>query len=420
MLRGELNALLTQTNPGTPAGELLRRYWQPVGLSREVVLGGRPEAVKVLGEDLVLFRDDQGRPGLLGLHCSHRLTSLAYGRVEDGGIRCPFHGWLYDVGGRCLEQPAEPEGSTFGGHVRHRAYPCQELGGLIFAYLGPPEQMPLLPRYEVLVREDGSRMTNYYTINSNYLQNVEGALDTVHFSYLHQDHWSTMKPRLASLPKPRIELQETDFGIWQRTVLPNAMRDTTSVVYAHFFMPAGFFRVEVRAAGRDRQWRLQSPAPQPARDGGGEAYVLKFQSWYVPIDDTHTKRFQAAFAPLDTHETPYPWPQEDDYLQPGPENDYFRDYERVDTISGIPVVAPGTGIKGFLVQDNMVNETQGAIVDRTQEHLGAHDHVLTRMRRILLSAIEDVAGGRDPKHVFREPPESGFVCIAGSDPVERV
>src|SRR5438093_8420009 len=137
MLTEELNDRLCLTEPGTPVGEFRRRYWHPVGRSRDVSSGGQPRQIKILGEDLVLFRDDTGQPGLLGLHCSHRATSLAYGRVEDGGIRCPFHGWLYSTEGRCLEQPAEPDDSTHKDSIRHPAYPCQELGGLIFAYLGP-------------------------------------------------------------------------------------------------------------------------------------------------------------------------------------------------------------------------------------------------------------------------------------------
>jgi len=131
MLTREQNELICRTGPGTPCGELFRRYWQPVGVSSEFNPGGKPRQVKVLGEDLVLFRDNDGRPGLLGLHCSHRLTSLAYGRVEDGGIRCPFHGWLYNTEGRCLDQPAEPE--PFTDKIQHLAYPCQELGGPLFS-----------------------------------------------------------------------------------------------------------------------------------------------------------------------------------------------------------------------------------------------------------------------------------------------
>src|SRR5216684_1591436 len=150
MLTKEQNDLLTQTGPGTPGGALLRCYWQPVALAEELPPGGAPLPVRVLGEELVLFRDDQGRPGLLGLHCSHRGADLSYGRVEAGGLRCLYHGWLYDAAGRCLEQPGEPAGSTFHERIRQTAYPCVERGGLILAYLGPGEA-PLPPDYEFLL-----------------------------------------------------------------------------------------------------------------------------------------------------------------------------------------------------------------------------------------------------------------------------
>jgi len=393
MLPKNFNERVSLTGQGTPAGALLRRYWQPVALSSEIAPRGKPKAVKIMGEDLVLFRDDRGRPGLLGLHCSHRLTSLGYGRVEAGGIRCPFHGWLYDVEGRCLEQPAEPEGSTFKDRVRHLAYPCEELGGLIFAYMGPPEKVPLLPRYEFLVREDGTRTTSFYPINSNYLQNVEGAVDTVHFPYLHMNHWSKVKRQLFSRPRPRVNFVESNYGIWQTSDLPS-LDGSRDPLGTSFFMPAGFFRT------------------QTGPRGGGD-FTLYYQSWYVPTDDTHTLRFQAGFAPFDERGRGYAWPSEVEFIQPGPGNDYFRDYDNVDTISGIPVNAPGTAIKGFLCQDSMVNETQGPLVDRTAERLGAHDSVLMAMRFMLLKAIEDVRQGRDPKHVLRDPGQNQIVYVRG-------
>ncbi len=165
-------------------------------------------------------------------------------------------------------------------------------------------------------------------------------------------------------------------------------------------MPAGFMRVQ--------------------GSSGGGTDIKKFQSWYVPIDDTHTRRFQAAFAPLGTHGELFEWPVEEGFTQPGLENDYFRDYEHVDTISGIPTRAPGTAIKGFLTQDNMVNETQGPIVERQKERLGALDHVLTAMRQMYLKAIDDVQQGRDPKHIVRDPAENAIVYVRGSEALEHV
>jgi phenylpropionate dioxygenase-like ring-hydroxylating dioxygenase large terminal subunit len=368
--------------------------------------------VRVLGEDLVLFRDDQGRPGLLGLRCSHRLTSLAYGRVEDGGIRCPFHGWVYDVNGYCLEQPAEPEGSTFKDRVRHPSYPCQDLGGLIFAYMGPPEKQPLLPRYEVLVREDGTRRADYYNVRSNYLQHVEGALDTVHFSFLHQDNWSKVKGRLAEMPRPKLEYKETEYGIWQKSWLPSVQVNRSFWVYTYFFFPAGFLRVQDSTAGS--QGRI-------GPEGGGD--TRKFMSFYVPIDDTHTRRYQVFFAPTSTHEKPFEFPAMSGFLDAGPENDYFRDYDNVDTITGLRPYrydSPAGAINGFRDQDTLVNESQGDVVERARERLGAHDHVLSAMRLMMLKAVQDVQAGRDPKHIIRDPEENDIVYIRGEEALEAV
>src|SRR5437660_1051052 len=149
MLTKDENRLITLTGPGTPCGALMRCYWHPIALSDELLPGAAPMPVKILGEDLVLFRDDRGRPGLLGLYCSHRCADLSYGRIEDGGLRCLYHGWLYDINGRCLEQPAEPAESQYKDEIRHLAYPLIERAGLLFAYMGGGEP-PLLPDYEFL------------------------------------------------------------------------------------------------------------------------------------------------------------------------------------------------------------------------------------------------------------------------------
>src|SRR3954463_12135376 len=131
--------MLTLTGPGTPGGEMLRRYWQPVALSKELPEGRAPLPIRIMSEDLVLFRDDVGEIGLLGIHCAHRWADLSYGRLEDGGLRCIYHGWLYDRNGHCLEQPGEPAGSTFHERIRPTSYPCHETGGVIFTYMGHGE-----------------------------------------------------------------------------------------------------------------------------------------------------------------------------------------------------------------------------------------------------------------------------------------
>src|SRR5207244_2378298 len=197
MITEQENNLLTQTGPLIPCGELMRRYWQPVALSEELPKDGAPLKVRIFGEDLVLFRDDQGRPGLLGLHCSHRGTDLSYGRVEDGGLRCLYHGWLYDICGRVLEQPGEHGGGANRHEIHHRAYPCQEAGGIVFTYMGPGEP-PLLPNYEFLTVPEAQRNATKILYECNYLQANEGNIDPVHLSFLHQ-HLEEAKPPLQRI-----------------------------------------------------------------------------------------------------------------------------------------------------------------------------------------------------------------------------
>src|SRR3954463_10556155 len=156
MLVDELNVRLTRTGPGTPCGALMRRYWQPVALGEELPSGGAPLPVRLLGEDLVLFRDEAGRPGLLGLYCPPRGADLSYGRLEDGGLRCLYHGWLFARNGQCLEQPGEPADSTFYQSVPHPPYPCREVTGVIFAYPGTGAA-PLLPAYELFTVDEAYR-----------------------------------------------------------------------------------------------------------------------------------------------------------------------------------------------------------------------------------------------------------------------
>ncbi len=401
------------TGPGTPMGEVFRRYWQPVALSEEITPGGKPVQLKVMSEDLVLFRDDAGRPGLLGLRCSHRLTSLAYGRVEDGGIRCAFHGWLYDVDGRCLQQPGEPVESSFKDKIRHPSYPCRELGGLVFAYMGPAEKQPPLPPYECLVRGDGSREADYHPINSNYLQNVEGALDPIHSTYLHQDNWSEVKDQVFAQPKIDVSLEETEYGVWRRSFSswvmktdekPGYRSDVAS--YGHFFMPDGFMAIRQQAIRGDRS----------------NIVTRKRQSWYVPIDDEHCRRYMASFVNLtQTGGAHLDFGIEKEaYVAPGPENDYGRDYDGVDTISGIPMrTASEKGtLKGLLFQDTMVNETQGPVAERSREHLGVGDRLLIMVRKQLQRALDDVANGRDPQFSRPEPDDEGLVRVNGNDEME--
>ena len=210
MLTQEENQLLTQTGPGTPGGDLFRRYWHPVAMSEELPAEGAPLNVRILSEELVLFRDDQGRPGLLGLHCAHRGTDLSYGRCEDGGLRCVYHGWLYDIHGRCLEQPGEPRGSQYYKEIRHLSYPCQEAGGLIFTYMGPDEP-PLLPAYEWLSVPEERREILKMFYDCNYLQGNEGNPDPAHLSFLHRANTPILPGQAMPASYDFVSMEIVDF-----------------------------------------------------------------------------------------------------------------------------------------------------------------------------------------------------------------
>lgn len=376
MLTQEENELLTRVGPGTPAGELLRRYWQPAALTEELPMGGPPLPVRLLGEDLVLFRDEQGRTGLLGLHCSHRGADLSYGRLEDGGLRCIYHGWLYDIHGRCLEQPGEPAGSQFHEKIRHVAYPCVEAGGMILGYLGPGEP-PLVPAYRFLTAPDECRFNSKWLHDCNYLQSNEGNIDSVHLNFLH---WGDPINRSNNRGYDLSDPVETDYGLkiyWIQHRGPE--QDYVHVI--NFAMPN---------LGINGTWTVQ---------------------WHVPIDDTHHWQYyvQASPTPVD-HEairrsraeiTP-------DYRQVrNRSNRYLQDREEMKTrtFSGLGAINQP--------QDACVTETAGAIYDRTQEHLAHSDTAVVAARRLLFQAIKDVQEGRDPLHVVRDPERNDFSHIWG-------
>jgi len=283
VLSQEENELLTQVGPGTPCGQLLRSYWQPASLSEELPPGGPAIPLRLMGEDLVMFRDQRGEIGLLGLHCSHRGTDLSYGRSEDGGLRCIYHGWLYDVKGRCLETPAEPPGSHLHETVRHKAYPCQERGGVIFTYMGSGEP-PLLPNYEVLSAPEEKRFVTKHFHACNYLQGLEGNMDNTHVPFLHRylrteegtkvlaEHPAEGAP--SSIFGPSAEgtfytryarVEETDFSVW---AYDNDGWGGPDLILPSLAMTGG--------------------GSQTAGDG----YQVY---WRMPIDDTHHWLFVLSF-----------------------------------------------------------------------------------------------------------------------------
>ena len=393
MLTTEDNALLTQTGPGTPMGELMRRYWQPVARVEEVEAGGAPLSLKLFSEDLVLFRDDGGRAGLLGLRCSHRRADLSYGRVENGGLRCLYHGWLYDVHGSCLEQPGEPKGSDFHKQIRHPAYPCRELGGLIFTYMGPGEP-PLLPSFDALVAPENQRNIFKAYQESNYLSGVEGNLDPAHVSFLHRligkseqkakiDQYALKgqgggpgAPAVTDIwgedVSPTIEFESSDFGI-RYASLRKAGPEKRYIRGGNWIMPN----------------LVAAPGPTAA-----DGYTL---SWHVPIDDAQSWRYSYTYrrgGPMD----PEGLLKKEHASEMGPghrpirnkANRFLQDREQMKTSW-----ASGFG-PSVVIQDVAMTDLQGAVPNHDEERLGYTDRVIVATRLMMLKAARDLKAGREP------------------------
>ncbi len=213
MRRRENFERLVRIGPGTPAGELFRRYWQPAALSEELVeRDGPPIRVRLLGEDLVAFRDSDGRVGLVDAFCPHRRAPIFFGRNEECGIRCIYHGWKFNVDGACVDMPSEPADSPMKAEVRITAYPTVERGGVVWAYLGPPEQQPPAPDYEWTRAPQTHRAVSKSYQACNYLQGLEGGLDTAHVSFLHNNRIGDRNNLFTRDGAPRIEVYETDYG----------------------------------------------------------------------------------------------------------------------------------------------------------------------------------------------------------------
>jgi 5,5'-dehydrodivanillate O-demethylase len=370
MLTREENELLTQVSRGTPCGELLRRYWHPVAAAAELTDEKPIKAVKVLNEELVIYRDKAGRYGLVGEHCPHRLASLAYGRVDAQGIRCPYHGWKFDAWGKCLEQPAEPRDSTFKQRIKHVAYPVEYLGGLIYAYLGPAPA-PLLPRWDVLVWEHGRRwIVKESVIDCNWLQPMENSVDPSHLFWLHGDT-AHLAPRVKKYAEKH-EFIRFEYGIKKRrTTLPLATGGEAAVDEHPLLFPTVLRHVA------------------PYDEGSGHRHNLQIR---VPVDDYHTQVFRANFLPMHSEKSPAdaPVPVRFVQLKTG-----AREY-RTDMVSA---------------QDSMAWETQGPRTDRTQEHLGAGDEGIIELRKLLREQIERVQRGLDPIGIIRDPEKNQLIDL---------
>ena len=272
------NELLTKVGPGTAAGETLRKYWLPVGLSSEVN-SEAPKLVRWLGEDLLLFRDEFGRVGLTEPTCPHRGASLDYGWIEAGGIRCCYHGWVFDVNGRCLEQPGEPPDSTFKDKITLKAYPVRELGGMIWAYMGSG-QPPVLPNYHFLARDDGERQFSGYVRECNYMQQLENALDPVHATILHGRAVHGLPAAPEWMETPDFNVIATDHGLLRRA--PQRSRAGHRMASRGRLRAADHGRTSRRVSSRrptegDGRCRL---AHADRRFHDGDLYFEIFPPWF--------------------------------------------------------------------------------------------------------------------------------------------
>ena len=382
MLSEEDNRLLTRVGPGTPAGEFMRCYWVPVGLSADV--GDHPQLVRILGEDLVLFRTKQGHTGLLDSRCSHRGASLVYGWVEDGGLRCRYHGWCYDTAGRCTDQPGEAAQGKREEKVRQKAYETRELGGLVFAYMGA-QPAPMLPRFDTLVRADGMRKaTVARMIACSFLQIVENSMDPVHLPFVHGESikvWAKM---------PEFIVEETEYGLRQIQYRPGptpAERYVRSLLY---FLP--FNRM------------VGIPAPEDDFSTPTTNRTI----WAVPVDDTHTIEFEVRFQPAHG-DRPLEFKFES---TPG---DFDVSLEQPFQQYRVPAAARVEYPKFFGAQDQLMQLSQGPIAPREHEHLRSSDRGVVAVRKVLRQAINDVQNGKDPRGVIRGKPEDEIIYIDLAD-----
>jgi len=379
-MRQAENEILTRVGPGTPAGELLRRYWHPVAVAGELTEEKPIKAVTLLGEKLVVFRlalapgESQPRYGLVAERCRHRLASLAYGRVDHEGIRCPYHGWKYDLGGRCLETPPEPSDSKYYREIRQPAYPVQKLAGLLFAYMGP-EPVPLLPRWDALAREDGERWVIIESvIDCNWLQPMENSVDPSHLYWLHGYAFKS-----GHLPAHMAQYQEKhefirfEYGIMKRRITPGKQPSDPPMVDEHPLI----FPTMLRHVSNEVR-------------GTREAVYRHNIQIRVPLDDTHTQVYRINFIPSSTERSPADQDPPYEYRPlKSPEGEYYMD-----------IVS---------AQDSMAWETQGPITDRTQEHLGAADRGIVIFRRLLREQIDIVGKGGEPMGVVRDPDKNRII-----------
>jgi phthalate 4,5-dioxygenase len=399
MLSAQDNELLTRVGPGTPMGDLLRRYWTPALLVSEAPTpDGDPVKVRLLGENLVAFRDTTGRLGLVQENCPHRGASLFFGRNEECGLRCPYHGWKFDADGACVDMPSEPATSVFKDKVRIKSYPVHESGGVVWTYMGPPEKMTPFRDFgtDTLAPEHVQATKLHSTCN--WVQAMEGNLDTSHISWLHQFDGVKDIPDDGS-DKPGYPSNPMSWKFWAHDRAPRLEIEDTWYGFKYVGIrttPNGFTHVRMSAFCYPYNTVIAT-VPFGCRLG-----------LFVPIDDENCWRYSFTTREIDNSRgigganlfsvAPFKFGRAEvngngiiprEYTA---ENDYGidREEQRTSTFSGVAE---------FVSQDLMVTESMGPVYDRTQEQLGSTDKAISRMRHILLTAAKDLAEGKEPPAV---------------------
>lgn len=388
MLTAAQNEALTRVGPGTPLGNLLRRYWMPVAASIEL-RGASVKAVRILGESLTLFRDPDGRLGLVDERCAHRLMTLEHGIPERGGMRCAYHGWVFDRTGQCVEQPGEPANSTFKDRIRIKAYPVEECGGLVFAYLGP-SPAPALPHWDRLEAKRGYRTIGVHRVKANWLQCVENGPDLHHVPIAHGPYY-------------RYYLEKN--GITD----PADIRQQLASAFSRRYIKTGYDRTELGMASRavyegtDEAHPLWSVGQQivfPHMSGVTVRHagiIDTFVHFRVPIDDTATITY--SYHVFEPHEkVALPVQAEIPLYEM---KTHFDDGRLTTDV-----------IQAY---DLLCMEGQGEIVDRTRENLGSTDQGIILLRSMLFEQMERVRQGEDPLNVFRNPAQAAHIVIPAAD-----
>jgi phthalate 4,5-dioxygenase oxygenase subunit len=408
MLTREDNELLTQTDADTPMGAYFRRFWQPVALAEELPEpDGPPMRVTVMGEALVAFRDTEGRVGLVQANCPHRGADMYFGRNEECGLRCVYHGWKFDVTGKAVDLPNVPPGARHHETVKIKAYPTREFGDIVWAWMGPPERMPDVPQLEFGLMPERRRYVTKQLIECNWAQVMEGDLDTSHFSFLHMPAPSVPSNEnpdapadarrlrwIRNDPMPRFQILDHDVGFvvggarnadeegvyWRMTqfMLPSHGTGPSTLPGETYF---GFTVVPVT----DHACWIYCYAWNPERDIGMEERA-KFRKGHGIMAETGP-----GYMPLRNRS-----------------NDFQLDRAAQKTQSF-------TGVKGLAEQDLMIQQSQGYIADRTQEILTATDAAVVKFRRTLLSAAKDLQAGNEPEQpgraeAYRTRPGSWFAA----------